>query len=230
MDIVLLFLEENELWIYLIAGLAAALTLNWLLRTWHDWRNTVFGLEREIVQRKLAARLTVLVLLGFLILSEFMIVSFVIPAYPRMVELSTPTMDVLAVATVTLPALTDGSATPVNPAEGVPTIGAPVDEGCSVGQIEWLNPKAGDTVSATVELKGTVNVPNLGFYKYEFNQPGSDTWTTIAAGNSPLVNGTIGYWNTSQLASGDYLLRLVVVDNQNGFFPVCLVSVRVANP
>jgi FtsP/CotA-like multicopper oxidase with cupredoxin domain len=98
------------------------------------------------------------------------------------------------------------------------------------GQIEWLSPTAGDTISATVELKGTVNVPNLGFYKYEFSLPGADSWTTIAAGNSPLVNGTIGYWNTAQLPAGDYLLRLVVVDNQNGFFPACIVSVRVASP
>ena len=96
--------------------------------------------------------------------------------------------------------------------------------------IEWQVPKANEALSATVELKGVVNVPNLGFYKYEFSQPGTNQWTTIAAGNTPLVSGTIGYWNTSQLPAGDYLLRLVVADNQNQLFPACIVSVRITKP
>jgi hypothetical protein len=230
MDVVLRFLEENELWIYLVAGAAAALTLRWLLRAWHDWRNSVFGLEREIVQRKLAARLTVLFLLGLLILVEFLTVSFVIPAYPSIVTLPTATLDLLATPTATLSADAQSTGTPGPSTSELPTAGAPSSEGCTPGQIEWTIPKSGDSISATAELKGTVNVPNLGFYKYEFSQPGTDTWTTIAAGNSPLVNGTIGYWNTSQLPAGDYMLRLVVVDNQNVFFPACIISVRVTSP
>jgi hypothetical protein len=82
----------------------------------------------------------------------------------------------------------------------------------------------------TVELLGTVNIPNLGFYKYEFSEPGSDVWSTIAADNVAKVNGTIGYWNTGQLTPGDYLLRLVVVDNQNNPFPACVIAVRVVAP
>jgi hypothetical protein len=230
MDVVLRFLEENEVWIYVVAGLAALLTLRWLLKAWQDWRNSVFGLERDIVQRKLAARLTVLVLLGLLILTEFLIVSFVIPANPRMLTLPTATLDILATPTVTLPAGLGSPQTPTPADAGLPTQGAPITEGCTSGQIEWIYPKAGDSLAQSVELKGTVNVPNLGFFKYEYTQSGSDTWTTIAAGNSPLVNGTIGFWNTVQLPAGDYLLRLVVVDNQNTFFPACVVSVRIANP
>jgi hypothetical protein len=228
MDVVLRFLEENELWIYLIAGAAAVLTFRFVIRTWREWRSSVFGLERDIVQRRLAARLSVLFLLGLLVLVEFLTVSFVIPAYPRLVALPTPTLDLLATPTITLPA--NLNETPTAPANEEPTRAAPDTEGCTAGQIEWLAPKNGDAISATVELRGTVNVPNLGFYKYEFSQPGSDTWTTIAAGNTPLVAGTIGYWNTSQLPAGDYLLRLVVVDNQNTFFPACSISVRVSGP
>ena len=230
MDVVLRFLEENELWIYLIAGLAALLTLRWFLQSWHDWRNSVFGLERDIIQKKLTARLTILFLLALLVLSEFLLVSFVIPAYPNMVQLATPTLDLLATPTTTLPSPFEGTVTPESTPEEAPSVEAPIDEGCVTGQIEWLAPEPGETIGETYELKGTVNVPNLGFYKYEYSRPGEDTWTTIAAGNSPLVNGTIGYWNTSQLTTGDYLIRLVVVDNQNVFFPSCVVSVRIANP
>ena len=229
---VLRFLEENELWIYILTGLASALTLRWLLVSWHDWRNSIFGLEREIIQRRLAARLTILFLLALLVLFEFLIVSFVVPSYPNMTAFPTPTLDLLARPTVTLIAPQAGTpvatVTPSSSTGDLSTVGEPAGEGCTSGQIEWETPKSGDTISETVELKGTVNVPNLGFYKYEYSQPGQDTWTTIAAGNSPLVNGTIGFWNTTTLPTGDYLLRLVVVDNQNNFFPVCTVPVKIA--
>lgn len=231
MDVVLRFLQDNELWIYLMVGLAALLALRWMLKAWGEWRASVFGLERDIVQRKLAARLTILVLLGLLVLFEFLVVSFIIPAYPAMLALPTPTLDLLATATTTLaPASLPSASTPTTEGALLATMPAPASEGCTPGQIEWIVPAAGDTIRETIELKGTVNVPNLGFYKYEFSQPGSDTWTTIAAGNRPLVDGTIGFWNTAQLATGDYLLRLVVVDNQNELFPACVVSVRVVNP
>jgi hypothetical protein len=79
-------------------------------------------------------------------------------------------------------------------------------------------------------LKGTVNVPNLGFYKYQYSKQGEDLWTTIAGGDQPKVEGEIGFWYIDQLANGDYLLRLVVTDNQNNLFPACVIPVRVVHP
>jgi hypothetical protein len=228
MEVVLRFLEENELWVYILAGLAALMTLRWLLKAWRDWRNSVFGLERDIVQRTLAARGTVLALLALLVVFEFVLVSFIIPANPRMFQPATPTLNILATPSATLAATAVLGLTPT--ASGVTTPETLVSEGCTPGQIEWSVPQRGDILSGTVELTGSVNVPNLGFYKYEYGQPGSDEWVTIAAGNRPLVNGTIGYWNTAQLPAGDYLLRLVVVDNQNQFFPACLVSIQITPP
>ena len=81
-------------------------------------------------------------------------------------------------------------------------------------------------------LKGIVNVLNLGFYKYEFSQVGSNKWNTIAAGSKAVVlpDNIIGNWNTSQWPSGDYLLRLVVSDNTNKLMPACVVPVRITQP
>jgi hypothetical protein len=73
-------------------------------------------------------------------------------------------------------------------------------------------------------------VPNLGFYKYQWARPDAEVWTDIAAGNQPKVEGQIGFWNTTQLIPGDYLLRLVVLDNQNQTFPPCVIPVRVLQP
>ncbi len=261
MEELLPFLQKYEIWIYVLLGAVAFVYLQRLVSAWRIWQGSVFGLEREIGQRRFSTALTILVLLVIFILVEFVIVSFVAPSYPQVYALPTPTLDLLATPTVTLPvaaeavtataaALTGdqvvtsgtpsagGDSTPnaadaKNPAPkaGTPTVAlTPLAEGCIAGQIEWSYPKSGDEITATVELKGTVNVPNLGFYKYEYAQPGEDVWTTIAAGNQPKVNGQIGFWNTSQLEPGDYLLRLVVADNQNKLFPACQIPVRITKP
>ena len=226
MDELLRFLQKYEIWIYIILGIGSLVYIQRMLVSWNEWRNTLFGLERESAQRKLSTSLTILVLMALLIISEFMIVSFVIPSMPQPSMLPTPTLDILATPTATLPT-TSGTPTP----EGIqqPTL-APSSVGCTPGVIEWAAPKAGETISASIELSGTINVPNLGFYKYEYAPVGSDTWTTIAAGNNPLINGYIGTWNTTPLVPGDYQLRLVVADNQNNLFPACVVQVRIVSP
>jgi hypothetical protein len=225
MDELLHFLEKYEIWIYVILGIAGIFYIRRLFLTWRDWRDSVFGLEKENAQRKLTSTLTILVLLALFVIGEFFVVSFIVPSTPQ-IAISTPTLDLLATVTATLPS-TNGLATPT--VSDVSAAQAPLSEGCVKGQIEWTAPLPGVTVSSSVELKGTVNVPNLGFFKYEYSEPGSDTWITIAAGNQPLINATIGYWNTSQLASGDYKLRLVVADNQNKLFPACIVQIRIVN-
>jgi hypothetical protein len=97
------------------------------------------------------------------------------------------------------------------------------------GQIEWTNPKAGDAISGSVDLKGTVNVSGLGYYKFEFRQVGQDTWTTIAGNSTPVIDSSLGAsWDTTQYPAGDYQLRLVVSDSQGNIsFPACVISVQI---
>ncbi|HEY9077613.1 MAG TPA: hypothetical protein VIO61_13855 [Anaerolineaceae bacterium] len=219
------FLEQYEVWIYALVGIISLIYFRKLVQSWQQYRGTVFGMEREQAHGNFIASLTILVLLGLLVVGEFVIVSFVVPGFPERTYLPTPTLNPLATATATLPAAPGGTPTPSG---ATPT--PLVTEGCQPGRIEWITPVAGAQIKGNVELKGTVNVPNLGFYKYEFSQPAAKTWTTIAAGNSPKVNGVIGFWNTSTLVPGDYLLRLVVVDNKNQTLPACIVPVRVMAP
>jgi hypothetical protein len=89
---------------------------------------------------------------------------------------------------------------------------------------------AGEQISGTIELKGTVNVLNLGFYKYEFTALGQENWQIIAAGNVKKVNELLGVWNTGERAPGDYLLRLVVTDNENNALAPCIIPVQVMAP
>lgn len=230
MEVILPYLKTYEVWIYGLLGIIAFFYFLKLISAWKDWQGTVFGLEREIAQRKFSTSLTILILLVVFILLEFFTVSFIAPLYPQRLSLPTATLDVIATPTVTLPAMVNEDVTPDITREVTPTLAIAVEEGCTPGQIEWSSPQPGQEIRETIELKGTVNIPNLGFYKYQYASPGDEVWLDIAAGNQPKVDGQIGFWNTSKIVPGDYLLRLVVFDNQNQEFPVCVIPVRVMQP
>jgi hypothetical protein len=226
MEVILSALQQYEFGIYALLGMVSLIYFQKLIVAWKEWRGTVFGIERDIALRRVRATLTVMLLLLMFAFAEFFIVSFVIPTYPSQAALATPTLNLLATPTVTLAARIGSAAT--DRATATPTPEVTVQpEGCEPGMIEWIEPAAGQEISDTIRLVGTVNVPNLGFYKYEYSELGSDVWTTIAANNEPKSNGEIGFWNTSQLEAKEYLLRLVVVDNQNQPLPVCVIKVRV---
>jgi len=230
MEELLLFLKKYEVWVYVLSALIGLVYLRKLLIAYQDWRASLFGMERESAQRRFSTYLTLFLLVILTAGLEVSLVSFVIPNYPaKKGLLPTATLDLLITPTVTLPAVTTGTPGVPNQTQQ-PTVAVKLTEGCTPGAVEWSSPKAGEEISGKVQLLGTVNIPNLGFYKYEFSQPGTDVWNTIAAGNINIVNNELGNWDTTLLVPGDYLLRLVVADSQNQLLPACIVSVRVVAP
>ena len=234
---ILRFLEDVQVWIYILLGSAGVIPVRELLLSWKELRTAVFGLEREKAQRRLSIALTVVVLLIMLATVEFVLVTFVTPEMPMGSALATPTLDLLITPTL----FVEENAAPAEgdiQALAQPTSPPPATEGCVSGEIEWVSPASGEDVSGRVDLVGVINVVNLGFFKYEFSQPGSEAWVTIAAGNvdslqipeESTIKQFTGVWNTEQLVLGDYLLRLVVTDNQNQLLPICIIPVRVVSP
>ena len=216
------FLKNYEFWIYALLGGVAFIYLRKLIIAWQDWRTAVFGLEREGAQRRFSSALTVVGLLAGLILAQFVIVSFVVPSVPKVNYLLTPTIDLLATPTITLQvSMTSDAQGTIEPTQAL------ADTGCIPGQIEWSYPQPNSEISGTIDLSGTINVENFGFYKYEYSQVGSDTWVAIAAKNEINPEGDLGSWNMNQLIPGDYYLRLIVVDNDNNEYPPCEIPVRV---
>jgi hypothetical protein len=234
------FIQNYEAWFYVLFGAVALLYLRKLIQAFQEMRSSIFGLERENAQRKISFSMTVVGLSGSLALVVFVLNSFVAPALPKLHLLRTPTIDVLATQTATLPqAEANGKQqTPLASQSGTPSgtsltqtvTPTLVAEGCIPNQLEWTSPKTGDELSGTVVLKGTVDVLNLGFYKYEYSPAGSNKWFTIAAGNKVVKNDELGRWNTSQVVPGDYQLRLVVSDNTNKLMPACVVPVKITQP
>ena len=230
MSEILDFLTEFEIWFYIILGLISLIFFSRLFKAIGNWREAAFGLEREIAQRRFRSSISILVLLFILFIGEFFFVTYSSSLLPDQTSLATPTMDILATPTPTTNSvLTTEEAI----LEITPTV---EQEGCTPGQIEWIYPQPGDEIQDVVQLLGTVDVDNFGFYKFEYTEPGNTIWKTIAGGNK-IINSSpdneenkIGLWNTSQLVPGDYLLRLVVLDNVNNEYPACVVSVRVISP
>jgi hypothetical protein len=231
MQELLRFLKNYEVWIYVVVGLIALLYFRRVVRAWQEWRNSLFGIERENAQRRFSTYLTLVILLTFLVLTEFTVVTFIVPVYPLDKEIiPTPTIDLNITPTVSTES-TNNNITATPDLTAAPTAVTKLAVGCTPGQIEWTFPKAGGEISGKVDLKGTVNVPNLGFYKYEFSQAGVENWLTIAAGNeNNKVDAVLGTWDTTLLIPGDYQLRLVVADNQNQLMPACVIPIRIIAP
>ena len=230
MDEVLRFFRTYEVWIYLLLALVGLVYIRKFILSWQELRDAAFGLERENAQARLNQAASVLVLLFVMLISEVVLVSFVAPAVPGAVPVLTPTLDLLATPTTTLPpaqateAQLNLALTPTSPLTALPS-----QSGCVPGSVQIAVPVSGSEIEGVVEISGTVNIPNFGFYKLEMKRLEDSAWLTILAGNEPKVNGLLGSWNTSLLSPGNHQLSLVVSDNQGATLPPCVIEVRVTN-
>lgn len=215
------FISTYEALIYIVLAIGALFSFRWLFRSWNEWRVAVFSLEREFSSRRLGRSALVSILIVSFFCVEFFVVSFVVPGLPSDFFLATATLDLISTPTGTL------SPELLTQIAGQPQAAQPNAAGCTPGQLILTFPEAGDEIKGAIELTGTVNIPNFGFYKYEVAPNGSDSWATIAAGRVPVIQGSLGRWDTTALTPGDYQLRLVVVDNQGTILPPCVVPVQV---
>jgi hypothetical protein len=220
------FLGKYELLIYVVLAIGFLFAFRWLLKTWNEWRESVFTLEREFALHRMSQAAAFVILILILFFGELTTVSFVIPDLPASFFISTPTINVLATPTGTISAelATQIALTPLP----VPTLGN--TSGCLADKLMITSPKAGSQISGSVDLTGTVDIPDFGFYKYEVAPLNSDTWATIAANRQPVDNGPLGQWDTTTLSPGDYQLRLVVINTQGQSLPPCIIPLRITAP
>jgi hypothetical protein len=224
---VLFFFKNNEVFIYLILGILAAWQMHKFTQAWDDLRSAAFGLEQESARNRLNWATSILVVLIILGMAEFGLVSLVIPGIPDASPLPTPTLDLLATATITLQP--EQPAAEASQATQQETISAE-ETTCMPGQLEITLPQSGDTVQEIVEIYGTADISNFGFYKFEIAATNNPTWLTIQAGDIPVQDGFLGNWDTSRLAAGEYNLRLIITDNQGNASQPCSIRVNVSPP
>ena len=225
MDQALQFFRDYEIWIYVILGVLALWQIRKFALAWEELRGAFFGLEREAAQSRVNSAATMVVLLIIMAITEFTVVTFIVPTYPGANPLPTTTLNLLATPTTTLPAPTQN---PNETQEATPTPGeVPAAEGCAVGQINLTSPVNGSRVSGNVTVRGSADIPNFGFYTLEIAHPGDVIWLPKQVGQESVKNNILGTWDTSSLTPGEYVLKLVVTDNVGNVLTPCTIQVTV---
>jgi hypothetical protein len=220
------FLMTYEVGINIILAVFIFINLFRVFDAWISHHKANFGLEKEVAAKKLRRSATVIGLLLLFGVSNFVLISVASIRIPGLSQLATPTIDLVNAAATSSPG--DGMILDATQEILVQTQTAIAITGCIPGQLEWINPENGTEISGSIELKGTVNVPNMGFYKYEYRMQSDEFWIPISLGNRPVIEDLLGgQWNTEQLTPGTYNLRLVVSDNQNNLLKPCVIEVKV---
>lgn len=225
---VLRFFETYEHAMYFILGLGGLVYGARFWLAWQEARGAVFGLEQISAQRKLnreAIAIFFIAVMGFVV---FALVTFVAPVVAPEVVLPLPSTD------LTEDRNGEGDTSQENnpsdvlaTATALPTVEI-ITEGCVPGSVEITAPEPGEAVSGVVTVTGTADIPNFGFYKFEVARSQEELWLTVLAGRTVVVDGElVSNWDTSLIAPGEYVVQLVVTDNNGEAQPPCRVPVRI---
>jgi hypothetical protein len=94
------------------------------------------------------------------------------------------------------------------------------------------SPASNEVVRGVVPVTGSADHTSFQFYKLEFHpEPVSgDRWQVIGAiHNSPVINGVLENWDTTQVPDGSYTLRLQTVKQDGNYLEAFSQQVVVAN-
>jgi hypothetical protein len=219
------YIRDIEYLVYFILGVLAVWQLRNFYLAWEELRAAAFGLEQESAQIRLNRSAALLVVLLFLTAGVFGLVSYIIPAVPGVDPLATPTIDLLATSTSTIAPeeITESTPTPPSGQTGTQS----VQDRCLPDEVIITYPEQSSVVSGVVDVDGTANIEDFGFYKLEISPANSGSWLTIYANDEPVVEDELGFWSTNKLDPGNYSLRLVVLDNQGIQRDPCVIDLIV---
>jgi hypothetical protein len=86
--------------------------------------------------------------------------------------------------------------------------------GCGLPHVEITDPAPFDTGCNPITITGTAESLSVAFagYVLEYSANPQGPWVLIASQISPVVNGTLGVWNTTGVPEGHKFLRLTAAD------------------
>jgi hypothetical protein len=103
-----------------------------------------------------------------------------------------------------------------------PAWAAPQFQGQDIAQI--TSPTEGQAISGLVTISGSADHPEFGRWELAY-----DAWQPFAEGAQPVLNGTIGTWNTGVIADGGYMLRLRVIRKDSNYSEAFIRGLQVSN-
>ncbi len=221
----LILIETYQTWIYVILGAAGLVYLGLTLKWFAVYRNALFGLERERALVSLSRFGAMSALVVAALVGTFFTATFLGPAVPLGARpTGVPTFSLLATPQTGVV----GEGGTFVPATEL-ALGTPEGVGCTNPLATLTSPEPDATVTGIVDVKGTANIANFAFYKYEFRLANSaDSWQAISAGTTPVLDDLLGKWDTSLVPSSDYDFRLVVTDTSGNAPMPCVIRVHVA--
>ncbi|HEY42826.1 MAG TPA: hypothetical protein G4O11_02470 [Anaerolineae bacterium] len=229
MEEILLFVEEQQTWIYLLLAIAGLIYVRSIFRSYRELRRAVFALERERAMSMLIRSGAMLALVFAALAATFVVATFAGPALPlssRQTPL--PTVSLLATPETGEEGLVEDfvTATPFDPMSVNST-------GCQNPNATITSPVDGDSVSGVVNIFGAASIQNFAFYKLEYRRLAPDAeWIPVSAGTQHVcelcdITEELGTWNTSLVIPGDYAFRLVVTDTAGNAPLPCEIRLRV---
>jgi hypothetical protein len=227
MEETLVFIEENQTWIYVFLGIVGIFNLRLAWKHYGDVEATYFSLERERARGRLMRSGVMLVLVIVGITVTFVVATFASPSVP----LSARPTPMPTVSLLTTPGDQIDSE---NQMPSETQISESADAGCQNADATISSPQNGDTITGRVEITGAANIPGFAFFKIEVRTlTANSVWRAISAGTEPVCqpgceeSDLIGVWDTSLVSAGEYQLQLVVMDTAGNAPMPCLLQVRV---
>jgi len=208
-------LARVEVFVYAALGLAAAWFIFSIYRSGQRLEDTPFGIERAEAEQARMGAVVGLVVLAALAWGVFWLVN----------SGSGALSDVIRPTTTAAPRLTPTAITASGQVQ--------VDKtGCN-DVLAILKPVDGELINTTYELLGTVNPPNLAFYKLELSGAATDgNWVTIGVGLTPVEGGPLlrQSFSPNPYTPGYYALRVTAYDNDGEPSEPCVVSIQLDQP
>jgi hypothetical protein len=228
MEEALVLIEENQSWIYLGLGFFGLIYLRIAIKRYQDYRSTFFSLERDRARERLIQSILMLILVVAGFVATFLAATFGGPAVPVSARPTVlPTVSLLKTPEIAGAGnQVEASTTPMEDAiiEGL---------GCSNPAATITSPKNGDSIRDVVDILGVANIPGFAFYKVEIKSLTPDAmWQAIGAGTKPIcencsIEELLARWDTSLVMTGEYMLRLTVMDSVGNAPLPCELRVRV---
>lgn len=208
------WLARYETYVYVVLAIAGAWCVYGIVQAARRLEDTPFGLERAEAEQARMQAVVGLAVLAILAGGLFWSTRYgTLSLSGAVVITPTPT-----------PVLTP---TPITDS-GAVTVDA---SGCN-DVLRISQPADGTQINTTYEILGTVNTPNLAFYKLELSGSATNgNWVTITVNTEPVTNGVIlPSFSPNPYTPGNYAMRVVAYDNDGNSLPPCTVSVSLDRP
>ncbi len=232
------FVVRIELALYGLAALGIILALRSFFLGQQARRLAIFPLERESAQNRQRSALGVMTALLLLSGSAYIIANIVAP---NMVVSAVPTTATPIIfvtqpptptaARILYPTITPTSGLP--PGVGSPPTATPGQavNGCDLFGAKITSPTANQAVTGQVIVRGQANIINFQQYKFELKGPTTgNAWIVVGTSNTPVLDGILGSFDSTSLAPGSYVLRMVVSRVDNSFPTPCEVPIVIVGP